>query len=945
METYGIVIIGSGPAGLSAAARAQANLDQGRENAPSYLLLEQFSEAAKTIYDYQYKKWVEDQPGYLPLRSDLPFKAGSRERILDGWNSGLRAANVKVRYNAEVADVQKKGDVFLITLKCGDQLQATNVILAIGMQGNPRLLRMDYNTEPFVQYTLRDPEAHKGETIAVVGAGNSGIENALALCKNNTVHLINKYEDFAKASDKNAMDVRRDINKPSVSLTCHYGSMPAKIIPNAAGDGVAAIELQKVDDKTQVERIEVDRVIARTGAEPPRAWLDKKLGIAFASESSDALPKLSNRYETNIQGMYVVGALSGCPLIKQAMNQGYDVVDMISGYSVVPVDCTLLAYQFSQMPVFAFTKRQELLDQNRNIKAGDQTSVGKAIIDKNLAGEQLFSEVESMLEMFWHGVPMFRQLSPLALRSVLIESRIIMSLSGDEYKLAKSDLEALKECLEAEAKEKMAEMVAEDPATAGKKPALPTLPVLLPVGKTLYHANAYADSWFVVVDGEVSIDYAEIPDKVDYLGMGEVFGEYALTSGMARTETAKVTQDSILIEMPRHVAMNLMNQFDSIRSGIDWLVAARMLSANFSPKVHLRALTDIIGKTEPIDLRKGKVLYKQNDKADHMYLVTKGNLALFAQDDDTPDSPKVYLGQHKAGELVAGTALLRIGKYTETAIAQLNTQVRKIDKSTCDLLLALNPKLVDSETDATNTVVVNKNGSDSKNDGNHLTNAMTAELVNKADLYAKQRSGEKISHMMASGLGEATNAFLISESLCIGCDACEVACAQTHNGVARVKRAQGSSFEHLHVPVTCRHCETPHCMKDCPPTAITRSPEGEVYIDENKCIGCERCAQNCPYDAIEMGEAISSKPQKTWKNYLGLDLLFGGQSKTVGDASASADETMAAQNASDEVVTEKKAYKCDACRDVPGGPACVQACPTGAAARLHPIQFIQQLES
>lgn len=648
MKTYGIVIIGSGPAGLSAAARAQANLDAGRKNAPSYLLLEQFSEAAKTIYDYQYKKWVEDQPGYLPLRSDLPFKAGSRERVLDGWNSGLTSADVKVRYNAEVVGVAKQGEVFLITLKCGDQLRAENVILAIGLQGNPRLLRMDYNTEPFVQYTLRDPEAHVGETIAVVGAGNSGIENALALAKNNTVHLINKYEDFKKASDKNARDVRRDINKPSVPLECHYGSMPAKIIPNAAGDGVAAIELHKVDDNSQTQRIEVDRVIARTGAEPPRKWLSDTLGIAFASAASDALPQLSNRYETNIKGLYVVGALSGCPLIKQAMNQGYDIVDLISGYSVVPVDCTLLAYQFSQLPMFAIAKREEIFKENKKegIELGDQKSVGNAIFDKSFSGDDLFSQVENLLEVLWQGVPMFRQLSPLALRSVLIESRIIVSLSDEEYTLAHSDLGKLKEAMEDDAKEKVKAMEAKNPKAKVEKPALPTLPVLLEAGTTLYEANDYADSWFVVVDGEVSIEYAEIKGKKDTLGMGEVFGEYALTSGMARTEKATVEQDAILIEMPRHVAMNLINQFDAVRSGIDWLVAARMLSANFSPTVHLRALSDIIAKTQVVTLRKGQNLYEQGSAADHMFLVTKGNFALFAQYD--ADAPKAYLGQYKA---------------------------------------------------------------------------------------------------------------------------------------------------------------------------------------------------------------------------------------------------------------------------------------------------------
>ena len=36
----------------------------------------------------------------------------------------------------------------------------------------------------------------------------------------------------------------------------------------------------------------------------------------------------------------------------------------------------------------------------------------------------------------------------------------------------------------------------------------------------------------------------------------------------------------------------------------------------------------------------------------------------------------------------------------------------------------------------------------------------------------------------------------------------------------------------------------------------------------------------------------------------------------------------------------KKAVKCDMCKDLAGGPACVRACPTGAALRVSPQEFV-----
>jgi Fe-S-cluster-containing hydrogenase component 2 len=36
--------------------------------------------------------------------------------------------------------------------------------------------------------------------------------------------------------------------------------------------------------------------------------------------------------------------------------------------------------------------------------------------------------------------------------------------------------------------------------------------------------------------------------------------------------------------------------------------------------------------------------------------------------------------------------------------------------------------------------------------------------------------------------------------------------------------------------------------------------------------------------------------------------------------------------------------KCDMCKDLDGGPACVRACPTGAALRLNPEQFVDLIK-
>jgi Fe-S-cluster-containing hydrogenase component 2 len=185
---------------------------------------------------------------------------------------------------------------------------------------------------------------------------------------------------------------------------------------------------------------------------------------------------------------------------------------------------------------------------------------------------------------------------------------------------------------------------------------------------------------------------------------------------------------------------------------------------------------------------------------------------------------------------------------------------------------------------------------------------------------------EITAFLVDQGIGEATNAFIIDESLCIRCDNCEKACAATHDGISRVKREAGASAVSVLLPVACRHCESPHCMSDCPVDAITRAPTGEVFINQATCIGCGNCANNCPYGVISMVDPLSGrKPKSNWLSWLaegvGLPAIrFGGDD---GDHPH-----------------EKKAVKCDLCKDTGGGPACVSACPTGAAIRIAPEDYL-----
>jgi Fe-S-cluster-containing hydrogenase component 2 len=172
-----------------------------------------------------------------------------------------------------------------------------------------------------------------------------------------------------------------------------------------------------------------------------------------------------------------------------------------------------------------------------------------------------------------------------------------------------------------------------------------------------------------------------------------------------------------------------------------------------------------------------------------------------------------------------------------------------------------------------------------------------------------RQSGAVLDFMIKEGITDAYNVLVIDSDLCVACDNCEAACAATHGGYSRLDRKGGKFFAAVQIPISCRHCENPLCMTDCPPDALTRTPDGEVVIRDS-CIGCGNCVSNCPYGVIQL---VYDK-----KHSFSLLGLLSAKKKEKGAA---------------------KAAKCDMCAKLDGGPACVRACPTGAAIRINPSQL------
>jgi CRP-like cAMP-binding protein/thioredoxin reductase/Fe-S-cluster-containing hydrogenase component 2 len=357
MESFDLLIVGSGPAGLAAASHAQAN-------GIRYALLERTAHLADTIDAYQARKYVMAEPMMIPARGEVPFAAGSRESILDAWRRHVAEKKINVVFGAEVRSLKKEGERFRIRTAAGAEYDAGKVILAMGTQGNPRKLGTPGEDLPHVLYRLVDPAEHVDQDLLVVGAGDSALEIAIALSDENRVGLVVRGPEITRANEVLTKEVLS--RQATGQLTIHFSATVKHVYPGYADLSV----------RGDVTRVAAELIFLKLGADPPRKFFDS-IGIKFSGEAKDARPILSAVHETSVPGLFLIGAASGRDLIKLGMNQGYEVIEHLMGREVEPADEAVLKERLpfwegtvreriqtlrARIPLFAAADEQQLRD-------------------------------------------------------------------------------------------------------------------------------------------------------------------------------------------------------------------------------------------------------------------------------------------------------------------------------------------------------------------------------------------------------------------------------------------------------------------------------------------------------------------------------------------------------------------------------------------------------
>jgi len=265
-----LVIVGAGPAGLSAALEA-------RQRGYTFVVLEQ-GRPLNTIVNFPAQKHVYAEPATLRTLGELDLSDATKEELLAAWQP--LAAAVPLTRGVNVTEV--KGHLGDFTVGDGQQhsFRGRRVIIASGRMGNPRQLGVPGEDRECVYTALLNPGKYHDKTIVIVGGGNSAAEAAISLAATNQVTLVHRDSGLPRVSKANRALLDQAEQDHGLRLI-----LQAK--PTAFGPGT--IDLQ-VDGKPVALKRDVAFVLI--GTDPPTRFL-KRMGVTFDGQWGwRLLPKL-----------------------------------------------------------------------------------------------------------------------------------------------------------------------------------------------------------------------------------------------------------------------------------------------------------------------------------------------------------------------------------------------------------------------------------------------------------------------------------------------------------------------------------------------------------------------------------------------------------------------------------------------------------------------------
>ena len=272
-DVLDVIIIGAGPAGISASLTA-------KKYGLSSLTLEQNS-LGGTVSTYPRAKIVMTSPMNLPLHGKVKLYETRKEELLKLWEKVIAQHGLEILENTKVERIVPEADnSFKVITHNGKTYFSHHILLAIGRRGSPRKLDIPGEETEKVAYRLLDAEQIADQHILVVGGGDSAVEAALQLKDRNRVTLSYRKDKFSRLKPK---------NREKILLAAQAGEL--KILYHSQLISINNEEvLIQVNDEAETRRLPNDRVYIFIGGELPAGFL-KKAGVEITRRFGYILKK------------------------------------------------------------------------------------------------------------------------------------------------------------------------------------------------------------------------------------------------------------------------------------------------------------------------------------------------------------------------------------------------------------------------------------------------------------------------------------------------------------------------------------------------------------------------------------------------------------------------------------------------------------------------------
>jgi thioredoxin reductase (NADPH) len=321
-ELLDLLIIGAGPAGLSAAESAKVE-------GLNYLVIEKGT-IADTIRRYPVGRTMFSTPNEVEMHEGTlrPIQEKpTREELLSHYVHFVLDHDLKINTGERVTDVS--GDVehdFLIKTDKAEY-RAKRILFAIGAMARPRLLNIPGEDLPKVHFRFVDPYPYVRKDALVVGGGNSAAEAALFLSEEGARTTMAIWREDWENRDPKAGAMKHWVRKP---LEAQVTAGRLNVVLYKEINEIKEETVTLTTEAGETLTIANDVVFVLIGSDADLTLL-KRLGVKTESGKLTEVPVYNpETFETNVPGIYVVGHFTHALQIKMAIDIPRRIVPVIA---------------------------------------------------------------------------------------------------------------------------------------------------------------------------------------------------------------------------------------------------------------------------------------------------------------------------------------------------------------------------------------------------------------------------------------------------------------------------------------------------------------------------------------------------------------------------------------------------------------------------------------